>query len=228
MPFLSASQYTAQSRTTVCGTTGATGAIGPTGPAGQASNTGATGYTGSTGPIGPIGPTAPSVPLSKNLASSLFITNPGTAPLTISAGPFSNAGWISFDDYTDNADIYATYIVENNIPGSGSAATYVTVEKAGLWEIELLNTFNLPVGTEASLIIANRAVQLGRFPRDYNSSIPTASNTRGGRIISFLEVGDTISFPLINLDFSTSTQSITRQTTSAAQLTANFYFLGGT
>jgi len=47
-PFLSASQYTAISRTLVCG---ATGPVGPTGP-----NSGSTGNTGSTGSTGPTGP----------------------------------------------------------------------------------------------------------------------------------------------------------------------------
>jgi hypothetical protein len=233
MPFLSASQYTAQSRSTVCGTTGPVGPIGPTGPAGVSTNTGATGYTGNTGPVGPTGPVTPTVPLAKNLASSLFIVGvapgQGTADVTISAGAFSNAGWINFDDYTDNEDIYATYIQEVNIPGTSLAASYVVIEKTGLWEIELLNTFNLPVGTEAGLLIANRGVQLGRFPRDYNGSL-IQGNTRGGRILAFLEFGDTISFPLINLDFSSSAQTITRLSVpeDALQLTANFYYLGGT
>jgi hypothetical protein len=69
MPFLSASEYTAQSRTIVCGLTGptgpnngvpgATGSTGPQGPSGSPGsqgNTGSTGSTGSTGATGPQGP----------------------------------------------------------------------------------------------------------------------------------------------------------------------------
>ena len=239
MPFLSASQYTSQSRSTVCGTTGPVGPIGPTGPAGVSTNTGATGYTGNTGPVGPTGPVTPTVPLAKNLVTELFIeynhidgndVEQGTADVMINAGPFSTAGIINFDDYTDGEDIYATYIEEHNLPGFNTAPTYVIIRKTGLWEIELLNTFNLPVGTEAGLIMQNTnqgITQLGRFPRDYNGTV--YGNYRGGRILAFLEDGDTITFRLLTVDFSTSSQFITRlgEDANSANLKANFYYLGG-
>jgi len=64
MPFLSASQYTAQARSLSCAIDGSTGANGPRGPAGVGDITGptgpsSTGPTGSsfTGPAGPTGPT---------------------------------------------------------------------------------------------------------------------------------------------------------------------------
>ena len=59
MPFLSASQYTAQSRQVACSATGAVGPVGPTGssgPTGSAGNlTGPTGLAGATGSVGPTG-----------------------------------------------------------------------------------------------------------------------------------------------------------------------------
>lgn len=63
MPFLSASEYTAQSRQTVCGATGKkgdtgnTGPIGETGPLGLTGPLGPTGLTGNSGPTGSIGHT---------------------------------------------------------------------------------------------------------------------------------------------------------------------------
>jgi len=239
MPFLSASQYTSQSRSTVCGTTGPVGPIGPTGPAGVSTNTGATGYTGNTGPVGPTGPVRPTVPLAKNLVTELFIeynhidgngVEQGTADVNIVAGPFSNCGPINFDDYTDGEDIYATYIEEHNLPGFNTAPTYVIIRKTGLWEIELLNTFNLPVGTEVGLILESSdrgTTQLGTFPRDYYG---TYGFYRGGRILVFLEDGNKITFRLLTTDFTTGEKIITRlpEGLNAFQLTANFYYLGGT
>jgi hypothetical protein len=52
MPFLSASQYTAQSRVLSCGSTGSVGPAGPTGTLGPTGVTGFTGFTGNTGPTG--------------------------------------------------------------------------------------------------------------------------------------------------------------------------------
>jgi hypothetical protein len=58
MPFLSASQWTAQQNVLSCGTTGAQGPPGITGPSGSpGGSTGNTGNTGSTGPTGPTGAT---------------------------------------------------------------------------------------------------------------------------------------------------------------------------
>jgi len=57
MPFLSASQYTAQSRVLSCGSTGSVGPAGPTGLTGPTGVTGYTGFTGSTGPTGLKGDT---------------------------------------------------------------------------------------------------------------------------------------------------------------------------
>lgn len=56
MPFLSASQYTAQARQVACSSTGPIGPVGPVGPTGAPSNvTGPTGIQGATGPVGPTG-----------------------------------------------------------------------------------------------------------------------------------------------------------------------------
>lgn len=56
MVFLSASQYTAQTRQVACSSTGSTGPAGPTGPTGTPSNvTGPTGVQGPTGLQGPTG-----------------------------------------------------------------------------------------------------------------------------------------------------------------------------
>lgn len=57
MPFLSASEYTSQSRVVSCGSTGSRGPAGPTGSTGITGSTGFTGNTGSTGPTGPKGDT---------------------------------------------------------------------------------------------------------------------------------------------------------------------------
>ena len=54
MPFLSASQYTAQSKVLSCGSTGSQGPAGPTGTLGP---TGVTGFTGNSGPTGLKGDT---------------------------------------------------------------------------------------------------------------------------------------------------------------------------
>jgi hypothetical protein len=70
MPFFSASEWTSQARSIVCGSTGPTGPVGPpggptgptgssttgsTGPTGLAGATGPTGLAGATGPLGPTG-----------------------------------------------------------------------------------------------------------------------------------------------------------------------------
>jgi Collagen triple helix repeat (20 copies) len=55
MPFLSASEYTSQSRVLSCGSTGTQGPAGPTGISGSTGFTGSTGIVGPTGIIGPTG-----------------------------------------------------------------------------------------------------------------------------------------------------------------------------
>lgn len=66
MPFLSASQYTAQSRQVACSATGAVGPTGsagnltgPTGVAGVTGSVGPTGLAGATGSVGPTGTAGP-------------------------------------------------------------------------------------------------------------------------------------------------------------------------
>lgn len=102
MPFLSASEYLAQSRQRVCGETGPTGpsGSGPTGSTGDTGNTGPTGetgytgetgatgdtgYTGSTGPTGDVGPTGVAGPTGD-------IGPTGLAGATGDVGPTGNAG----------------------------------------------------------------------------------------------------------------------------------------
>lgn len=84
MPFLSASQYTAQSRVLSCGSTGSAGPVGPTGTGGPpgvtgyTGHTGITGYTGNTGPTGIQGPagTAGQSPPA-NLYALIWYTDAG-------------------------------------------------------------------------------------------------------------------------------------------------------
>jgi hypothetical protein len=59
MPFLSASQYTAQARSLTCAIDGSTGAAGPTGPVGPTGEGAFTGPAGSNGDTGFTGPTGP-------------------------------------------------------------------------------------------------------------------------------------------------------------------------
>jgi len=76
MPFFSASEYTAQARTIVCGVTGptgpnngvpgATGSTGPQGPQGPSGSPGSQGNTGSTGSTGATGATGPQGPAGTN------------------------------------------------------------------------------------------------------------------------------------------------------------------
>lgn len=61
MPFLSASQYTAQARQLACSSTGSTGPVGPAGPTGASGAASVvTGPTGQRGPTGLAGPTGSS------------------------------------------------------------------------------------------------------------------------------------------------------------------------
>ena len=57
MPFFSASEYTSQARSIVCGYTGSTGYTGDTGSTGYTGATGSTGYTGASGSTGYTGTT---------------------------------------------------------------------------------------------------------------------------------------------------------------------------
>lgn len=98
MPFLSASQWTAQQNVLSCGTTGAqgppgitgpsgspggvtgntgnTGSTGGTGATGNTGNTGSTGKTGSTGNTGSTGPTGVTGPTGFTGPTGLGITGP--------------------------------------------------------------------------------------------------------------------------------------------------------
>lgn len=231
MPFLSASQYTAQSRSTVCGTTGTTGPTGPSGPAGTAAATGSTGPTGNQGPTGYTGPGGSVVPLAKNLATSLLIEN----TQTVNPNVWSQASWINFDDFTDNSDIYSSYIDEYNIPPTGGSS-YVVVKKTGLWQIELLNTYRIPSGFTVH-VISPTYIQPSSFPLSYNpldlgsflsdsSNGVSHSNIRGSSIITYLTAGSTISFPLVGPTGAVQTIQATFGQTDI-NLIANFYYLGG-
>ena len=123
MPFLSASEYTAQARSIVCGATGPTGPTGPTGmtgatgekgdpgipgSAGAPGSTGATGATGATGPTGMTGATGekgdPGIPGSAGAPGSTGATGPtGTIINNIqnvntSTGPIYNGNYIKIAD----------------------------------------------------------------------------------------------------------------------------------
>jgi len=95
-PFLSASQYTAISRSTICG---ATGPVGPTGP--NSGYTGNTGPTGATGPQGPNGITTGAM-LYFGLTGNSNIGGPPiptTSPITFtlpSGGTGANALYPSY------------------------------------------------------------------------------------------------------------------------------------
>ena len=110
---MSASQYTAQSRSISCGTNGVTGATGPTGPAGAGDVTGPTGagaYTGPTGAAytGPTGaaytgPTGPAgTPGTSAVVPTVYIF-PSPALALITAGN----GVTKFNGYTGNPNIYS-------------------------------------------------------------------------------------------------------------------------
>lgn len=84
MPFLSASQYLAQSRT-VCAAPGIAGPTGYTGPTGVIGPTGVTGFTGPIGVTGPTGPTGPTAsfsitPIAIGIGAG---TNQGTSSIAI-------------------------------------------------------------------------------------------------------------------------------------------------
>ena len=114
MPFLSSSEYLAQSRTRVCGDTGGTGYTGYTGPQGipgTSTNTGATGYTGYTGPQGPSGPAG------SNGTNGTIIGNTGNGYLV----------WITGGSVQGNASITsdgASLFTTGNITAQGNVTAY--------------------------------------------------------------------------------------------------------
>lgn len=92
MPFLSASQWTAQKTILVCGSTGAQGPPGITGPQGPAGgSTGYTGYTGSAGPTGATGASgANGLPGASGNPGATGPTGPGITGPTGQAGTGGN------------------------------------------------------------------------------------------------------------------------------------------
>ena len=92
MPFLSASQWTAQKTTLICGSTGAQGPPGITGPQGPpGGSTGNTGNTGSTGPRGPTGASgANGLPGASGNPGATGPTGPGITGPTGQAGTGGN------------------------------------------------------------------------------------------------------------------------------------------
>ena len=84
MPFLSASQYTAQSRQLSCSATGPVGPAGPTGAPGANSDvtghTGASGPTGHTGPTGIQGPTGSSATSISGTATQVLFFGSNDSP----------------------------------------------------------------------------------------------------------------------------------------------------
>jgi hypothetical protein len=106
MPFFSASEFTAQSRILVCGSTGPQGPVGPsggpTGTTGTTGPTGTTGTTGTTGPTGTRGFTGTTGATGSSFPSSLITltrTNPIVSPL-IPQIPNFGAGTSGGPQYT--------------------------------------------------------------------------------------------------------------------------------
>lgn len=115
MPFLSASEHLAQTRSIVCGTTGPsgpTGASGATGPSGASGPSGPTGSTGSTGPTGPTGATGPTGPSGLQGATGPQGVTGATGPsgpqgATGATGPSIPivAGLMYFNDPSTNVSV---------------------------------------------------------------------------------------------------------------------------
>jgi hypothetical protein len=105
MPFLSASQWTAQKTILVCGSTGAQGPPGITGPQGPAG--GSTGNTGNTGSAGPTGATGASGANGLPGASG----NPGATGPTGPTGPTGRDG-IGGNGVT-GLNPYASFVTDN-------------------------------------------------------------------------------------------------------------------
>jgi hypothetical protein len=89
MPFLSSSEYLAQTRSIVCGTSGPTGPSGPIGPTGPTAETGATGPTGPIGLTGVTGATGPTG-ISTVVGTATSGSSSGINSLTFGGGLSGN------------------------------------------------------------------------------------------------------------------------------------------
>jgi hypothetical protein len=124
MPFLSASQWTAQKTILVCGSTGAQGPPGITGPQGPAGgSTGYTGYTGSAGPTGATGASgANGSPGASGNPGATGPTGPGITGPTGQAGTGGN-GVTGLNPYAS----FVTYNSGSNqaiLPDNGANSPY--------------------------------------------------------------------------------------------------------
>ena len=146
MPFLSASEYTAQSRQIVCGATGKkgdtglTGPMGETGPLGMTGPLGPTGLTGITGMTGTIGHTG--ITGMTGFTGPLGPTGTSGVPVgavTAYAGSSVPSGWLLCNGFTYSTatypDLYSaigytyggsgsSFRVPNLLAGTGSAIIY--------------------------------------------------------------------------------------------------------
>ena len=133
MPFLSASQYTAQARSLSCAVDGSTGPTGPRGPAGIGDLTGATGpsSTGPTGPsfTGPAGPTgSPGTGVTTGQpANSITYYDTGN---TVKAASYVTPGGLTVPaiSYTTAQDKYTNPTAINHAFQFGNANSPLTIE----------------------------------------------------------------------------------------------------
>ena len=155
---MSASQYTAQSRSISCPTNGVTGAIGPTGPAGAGDVTGPTGAGAYTGPTGAAytGPTG---------AAYTGPTGPAVVP-TVYIFPSPALAWITggigitkFTGYTSNPNIY-------NLTYDSRKHSGFQFKSGGSWTIQFTFEFQNHGSSAQNFDIS---IYL------YNDSIPTSS-----------------------------------------------------
>jgi hypothetical protein len=211
MSFLSASAWTAQARTLVCGTTGAAGPPGPIGPGGTQGPTGNEGPTGNQGPTGNDGPTGA----------------PGTPGLT---GPTGNQGPIGLAGPTGNTGPrgppsvsptdYAMYIAtsQNVNPGTiitwsptGSADTIGVLQagsqqwlanNSGMYSVSIYAT--IASKAVCSLSIVKNDVSIG--PTPYNNTQLFTNPGDGGS-----GLGNTTTQFLTCLDYLSTTAFISTQ-----------------
>jgi hypothetical protein len=135
-PTFTASEYTAQARSIVCGvtgptgpnngvtgSTGSTGPTGPTGPIGPSGPQGASGSTGSTGPMGPSGTNGISTGaiLYFNLSDNTL--NYSGSPVGTITNTFTNVGSSTNPYYT--AQLYNGFFNET-IPISSNSAKLIS------------------------------------------------------------------------------------------------------
>jgi hypothetical protein len=157
MPFLSSSEYLAQTRSIVCGTSGPTGPSGPIGPTGPTAETGATGPTGPIGLTGVTGATGPTVsallvrsislpgtygpsPASSSYGDINFNTIPGVVPGLYFVVLYSGGG--------AELDCSCTFLWDgtNLYGGSGSTGDLVTLYTNGRIAVSASMNNTIPGG----------------------------------------------------------------------------------